>query len=175
MYSAAETKFDLTGITETKQQLNKDFITNVNLDGYQMYIQPSNSNAGGVAIYENNKLDHFKRDDLGKLDDDFESVWIEIKEKKGKSSLCGCIHRHPNSDVTKLAEYVETTLTKLNNKNYHIFLMGDFNIDLLQYESHNSTNDFLNSMDLIHFYHIFFSLQESQIILQLLLIIFSLT
>ena len=139
--SAAETKFDLIGITETKQ-LNKNFITNVNLDGYQMYTQPSNSNAGGVAIYVNNKLDHFKRDDLGKLDDDFESVWIEIKKKKGKSSLCGCIYRHPSSNVTELVEYVETTLTKLNNKNYDIFLMGDFNIDLLRYESHSSTNDF---------------------------------
>ena len=71
---------------------------------------------------------------------------LKLKKKKGKRSLCGCIYRHRNSDVTKLAEYVETTLTKLNNKNYDIFLMGDFNIDLLQYESHNSTNDFLNSM-----------------------------
>ena len=38
--SAAKTKFDLIGITETKQQINKDFITNVSLDGYQMYTQP---------------------------------------------------------------------------------------------------------------------------------------
>ena len=45
-----------------------------------MYTQPSNSNTGGVAIYVNNKLDHFIRDDLSKLDDDFESVWKK-KEK----------------------------------------------------------------------------------------------
>ena len=66
------------GTTETKQQFDEDFITNVNLDGYQMNTQPSNSNAGGVAIYVNNKLDHFLRDDLCKLDDDFQSMWIEI-------------------------------------------------------------------------------------------------
>ena len=136
MLSAAKTKFDLIGITETKQQINKDFIKNVNLDGYQMYTEPSNSNAGGVAIYMNNKLDHFIRDDLSKLDDDFQSVWIEIKNKEGKSSLCGCICRHPNIDVTKFAEYIETTFTKLNSKNYDTFLMGDFNVDLPQYESH---------------------------------------
>ena len=129
--SAAKTKFDLIQITETKQQINKDFITNVNLGGYQMYTQPSNSNAGGVVIYVNNKLDHFLRDDLSKLDDDFESVWTEIKNKKGRHSLCGCIYRHPNTDVTKFAEYIETTFTKLNNKNYN---------------SDNSTNEFLNSM-----------------------------
>ena len=52
----------------------------------------------------------------------------------------------------------------------------DFNIDLLQYESHNSTNDFLNSMVSHPFLpYISFSLQELQIILQLLLITFFLT
>ena len=60
----------------------KDFITNFNLDGYQLYPQPSNSNAGRVAIYVNNKLGHFIRHDLGKLDDDFESVWIKIRKIK---------------------------------------------------------------------------------------------
>ena len=54
--SAVETKFDVVGITETKQQVEKDFITNVDLDGCCVYTQPSNSNAGGVAHYVNNKL-----------------------------------------------------------------------------------------------------------------------
>ena len=34
----------------------------------------------------------------------------------------------------------------MNKDKYYIFIMGDFNIDLLQYDTHNSTNDFLNSM-----------------------------
>ena len=82
--SAAKTKFDLVGITETKQQINKDFITNVSLDRYQMHTQPLNSNAGGVAIYVNNKLGHFIRDDLSKLDADLGSVRIEIRKRKVK-------------------------------------------------------------------------------------------
>ena len=48
-----------------------------------MYTLPSNCNAGGVASYVNNKLNHFKRNDLGKLND-FESVWIEIKKERQK-------------------------------------------------------------------------------------------
>ena len=31
------------------------------------------------------KLDHLERNDLGNLDDDFESIWTEIKNKKGKN------------------------------------------------------------------------------------------
>ena len=45
-----------------------------------MYTQPSKSNAGGVAIYIEDNLDHFIRNDVCKLDDCFEAVWIEIKK-----------------------------------------------------------------------------------------------
>ena len=144
--SAAKIDFDLIGIIETKQQVDKDFLVNVNITGYHMYTQPSKSNAGGVAIYIKNNLDNFIRDDLCKLDDCFEAVWIEIKNSKGKNSLCGCIYRHPNTDVTNLMQYLEATFSLIDKKKYNVFLMGDFNIDLLQYESHSSTDDFLNTM-----------------------------
>ena len=104
------------------------------------------SNAGGVALYVNNRLDHLERNDLGRLDDDFESIWIEIKNKKGKKFLCVCLYRHPNTDTAKFMEYIESTLTKIDQNKYAVFLMGDFNIDLLKYESHNCTNDFINSL-----------------------------
>ena len=34
----------------------------------------------------------------------------------------------------------------MNNDKYDSFIMGDFNIDLLKYDTHNSTDDLLNSM-----------------------------
>ena len=40
---------------------------------------------------------------------------------------------------------MEATFPLIDKKN-EIFLMGDFNIDLLQYESHCNTDDFLNTM-----------------------------
>ena len=36
-----------------------------------MYSQPSKLASGGVAIYVNNKLSHFRKDDLSVIDDDF--------------------------------------------------------------------------------------------------------
>ena len=141
--SAVETKFDVIGITETKQQVEQDFITNVDLGGYCVYTQPSK---WCVALYVNNKPDHLERNDLGKIDDDFESIWTEIKNKKGKNFLCGCLYRHPNTDTAKFMEYIESTLTKIDKNKYAVFLMGGFNIDLLKYESHNCTNDFINSL-----------------------------
>ena len=39
--SALGTSFDVIGITEMKQQIGKEFISNVNINNYLMYIQPS--------------------------------------------------------------------------------------------------------------------------------------
>ena len=60
--------------------------------------------------------------------------------------ICGCIYRHPNTDPTKFLEYIESTISKIDCNKYEIFLMGDFNIDLLQYDSNTISNDFINSM-----------------------------
>ena len=144
--------FDLIGITETKQQTEKDFITNVDIDDYHLYTQPSKGAAGGVAIYANNKLNHFRREDLDTVNDEFESIWIEIRNNKGKNFLCGCAYRHSNSDISNFIDYVESTFTKFNKDKYNVFLMGDFNIDLLQYDSHSYTNDFVNSMISLFFF-----------------------
>ena len=76
---ASRTIFDFIGVSETKQLINKDFIA-VDIEGYQMCSQPSKSASGGVAVYVNNKLDRFRKDDLSVIENDFESLWIEIKK-----------------------------------------------------------------------------------------------
>ena len=143
---ASKIIFDFIGVSETKQLINKDFISNVDIEGYHVYSQPSKSSSGGVAIYVNNKLDHFRKDDLSVIEDDFESLWIEIKNNRGKNIMCGCIYRHPNRDPDNFFEYIENTLSKIDNNKYQIFIMGDYNIDLLQYEHSSLSNDFINTM-----------------------------
>ena len=143
---ASKIIFDFIGVSETKQLINKDFISNVDIEGYHVYSQPSKSSSGGVAIYVNNKLDHFRKDDLCVIEDDFESLWIEIKNNKGKNIICGCIYRHPNRDPDNVFEYIENTLSKIDSNKYQIFIMGDYNIDLLQHEHNSLSNDFINTM-----------------------------
>ena len=52
------------------------------------------------------------------------------------------MHRDPN----KFFEYIENTLSRIDNNKYQIFSMGDHNIDLLQYEHSSLSNDFINMM-----------------------------
>ena len=110
--AAAGISFDVLGITETKEQIRKAFTTNVSIDEYHMYTQPTKSAAGCVAIYSNNKLDYFERKDLSILHEEFESIWVEMKNKRGKNFPCGCIYRHPNTDISHFIKYMERTISK---------------------------------------------------------------
>ena len=78
LLSTLKSKFDVISISETKENIDKGYKSNVDLSGYHMYTQPSKSAAGGVAIYVNDKLDHISKGNLNIIDDDFETVWREI-------------------------------------------------------------------------------------------------
>ena len=87
--------FDIIGITETEERLGKGFLTNISLSGYDVYSQPSKSSAGGSAIYVRSNLSHRLRPDLSALEEEFETVWVEIEKNKSKNILCCCAYRHP--------------------------------------------------------------------------------
>ena len=138
--------FDVIGITETKQQVDQNFLVNVDLEGYTLHTQPSKRSCGGCAIYVNSHLDHIIRDDLSTLDDNYETRWVEIKNYKSKNFLYCCVYRHPETDMSSFIDHIDLTLQKVQKENKTVFMMGDFNINLLKYESHPETNDFINLM-----------------------------
>ena len=103
----------LPGINESKQLVSTNFLTNVNIDGYKQHTQPTKSSHGGVALYVKESLDHKIRWDLSALEDDFDSLWVEIKTgHKSKNILCCCTYRHPNTEVGKFTEHLESVLSK---------------------------------------------------------------
>ena len=85
-----------------------------------------------------------ERNELNTQTDDFESVWIEIKNKKSKNIVCGCIYRHPSGNLKEFLAYMEKCLSKLSKENKEIYISGDFNIDLLKLETKSSYEEFYN-------------------------------
>ena len=57
-------KFDVIGISETKELSDKGFLSNVGIPGYNIHSQPTNSFAGGVALYIKSTLDYKIREDI---------------------------------------------------------------------------------------------------------------
>ena len=56
--------FSLIGLSETKQQINKDPISNLQIPSYHFVSQPSHSNAGVVGFFIKDNLKYIKRGDL---------------------------------------------------------------------------------------------------------------
>ena len=56
------------------------------------------------------------------------------------------IHRHPTKDCVILHNALEEQLSNLNNKSKEVFVLGDININLLNYNRDNQTSDYLDML-----------------------------
>ena len=95
----------------------------MSLEGYSLHSQPTKSSYGGVALYANEKLDHFCRNDLGLSEKNlFETIWVEIKQKKSKNILCCCAYRHTETAVDEFKDHLEKVFQKISKENKLIYL-----------------------------------------------------
>ena len=107
--------------------------------------QYDNTN-GGVGLYIKDSLTFNQRNDLQSCTNEFETVWVEIGNTNDKNFLICCVYRHSNSNIDSLTVHFQNVLSKLTSNK--LFVMGDININLLEYASHTPKCDFVNN-----FYH----------------------
>ena len=75
------------------------------------------------------------------------SANIEILNPKTTNVTVGCIYRHPHIDLNEFNDYfVNNLLGKISKENKILVLLGDFNAELLNYDQHSPTNEFLDSL-----------------------------
>ena len=99
---------------------------------------------GGTAIYVNEKYDSIECCDLNTENVDFETTWIEIKNKRSKNIVCGNVYPHPHNNCEDFFHYLEECLTNLAKENKEVYICGDFNFDLLKVDTDNFTQYFFN-------------------------------
>ncbi len=104
--AGSSSTMNVIGITETSENVDDSFLNNVSLEGYKIFNTPTDSAKGGVALYVNDNFDTFERVDLKIQNDEFQSVWLEIKNSGSKNILCGCVYRHPRYDITNFLVYM---------------------------------------------------------------------
>ena len=146
LLSNIDIDFKVIGLSEIKIPKDVSIRFNIDIPGYKFHHTSSNSASGGVGIYVKSNLTVNKRDDLSFCDNEFETIWIEIDNPKAKNILSCCAYRHPNTDTTKFSDHLQEKLSKIDNENKLICVMGDFNINLIDYANHTPTNDFINMM-----------------------------
>ena len=137
LLKAASESLGVIEVSEMRHSENSPIITNIDIPGYST---KSLSQNGGVGLYAKSFINSINRVDLNYHCYDFETIWIETKALDEKNQLFCCVYRHPNSSINIFTGHFIVTLTKLNNK--QVFLMGDFKVDLLNYDTYSSTKGF---------------------------------
>ena len=68
------------------------------------------------------------------------SAFVEICNPKETNVIIGCIYKHQNANINEfIDDYLNKILDKLFKENKTIFLCGNFNINLLNYDIHPPT------------------------------------
>ena len=76
-----------------------------------------------------------------------ESTFIEITNPSKTNIIADCIYRHPTIDLNEFNYYyINSLLEKIAKEQKTVFLLSDFDVDLLKYELHKATNEFLDSL-----------------------------
>ena len=147
-----EFKFDIIAVTETwNPEDKKHKFTPPIFEGYSPYIGSTGSSLkGGCGFYVHSDVKYQPRKDLNmKIKEtacEVETFWIEIIIEKQPNILICVTYRHPKKDDKQTTEKLSATLDKLKKENKKIFIVGDFNFDLLNHEHNANTSEFLNMM-----------------------------
>ena len=105
---------------------------------------------GGVGIFLKSNLCYQRRSDLTVDHELFESIFVEIDKDlfhKNRNILIGVIYRPPNTDLKLFNESIKELLDTIGKEHKYCYLMGDYNINLLNYDKHTGTTSFV---DMLH-------------------------
>ena len=78
---------DILALTETSEKEDTGFLINVEIAGYEKFHTASKTTKGGTAIYVNKNYNTIERNGLNANNAEFESTWIEIKNKNSKNIM----------------------------------------------------------------------------------------
>ena len=141
-------KFSIIGLTET-------WFNETNVDVFSIPGYKSENNyrrkrkGGGTSIYIKKGINYKPRDDLNMLNENIESVFIEVPKSESqteKNLIFGVIYRPPDTSVETFNELLSPILEKIRNENKFSYLMGDYNINLLNVDKHIPSAEFTETM-----------------------------
>ena len=145
LLKATNKTFDIIAISELRILKDTNLSKNINIYNYSIEFTPTESHAGGTLLYIN-KLSYKLIQDLCIYkSSELESTFIEIIDQKKTNIIIGCIYRHLTMNLNEFNNnYLNMLLQKISK--FHVFLLGDFNVDLLKYDKHAGTNEIIDSL-----------------------------
>jgi hypothetical protein len=100
---------------------------------------------GGVSLFIKDNISYSLRSDLNTFGVDAETVFIEVNKtifNGDKNIIVAVIYRAPNRDMKSFNKSFNDVLNKIKNENKSCYLLGDYNINLFNSDSHTQTSNF---------------------------------
>lgn len=139
-------EFSVIGLSETWLTSNNADI--INLAGYNhVYKTRVGKIGGGVSIYVKENIAFQLRDDLSDVNENYECIFIEINKDvvhTKKNVVMGVVYRMPNTDISIFNSGYKTIMKKINKEKKLAYIMGDYNINILNHKTHKPTSDFID-------------------------------
>ena len=136
-----QVNFDVVVVSEIFHTFDNPIQVNVEIPGYTLLLGQSHSQNGGIGLYIKSCLAPTNRKDLCIYSIDFETVWVEVENKHGKNYLFCCVYLYPSSNLDHFSNYLHESLSNQAVVDKQLFILGDFNSDLLSYNSHSATTN----------------------------------
>ena len=144
-------KFTILGITET--WLNDNNCNLFNIPNYKFIeTHRTTRSGGGVGLYLPENLRYKDRLDLNAFNETLECMFIEICADFldiSKNIIIGIIYRPPGADLKQFNDVFNDVLSNIKAERKVCYLMGDWNVNLLNYDCHVHTT---NAIDMFYSY-----------------------
>lgn len=137
---------DIVGVCETR--LNDTICNMYNIDHYLSFFQSRSTQGGGIGIFLHNKFQGIKINNASLQLQHIESLFISITHPV--ECVIGMVYRPPNASLNDFLESMEEVLNLVSNSTVKCYIMGDFNINLL-----NMNNNVINYTTLFQSYNFF--------------------
>ena len=128
-------KFSVIGVTETWLRESDPLY---NIHNYKFVANGRQTKrGGGVGLYIRNDLQYTSRTDLDINEPYIEYLFVEL-QNFSRNIIIGVLYRPPNQPVQPFIESMDNLLRTINTENKSVFLLGDFNLNLLEITSCNN-------------------------------------
>jgi exonuclease III len=111
------------------------------------FLTRSNRKGEGVSIFVKENLSYKPRPNLSIMTNTTEMLWIEVDGSSLNSKtnyLLGVIYRIPGTDPTDFNNILSDTLNKIDQEKKNCIHIGDYNINLINSDTHLPSNQFIN-------------------------------
>ena len=104
----------------------------------------SDRGGGGVSIYIHSSLKFKERPDISIISKGIETLTLQISSDKTCNILVNVLYRPPVEQYEQFENSLIAFFSRTKNCSKDIHIAGDFNLNLLDYDTNKKVQDFLN-------------------------------